>query len=197
MIVKPFSQAIDPEKAFNLQNNQYMERLLMRGTIPAGQTGIGQVSVSNLGHFFCMFVTGTFSTLKLNGAVIVDTGISYLSGQLIDGAGQRKLMNERVPLDLWLSPGRRKDGNSTGFLTDPGSNSLFYPIELEYLFTANSNIVLDVVNTSDTPNSFEICFHGIRLISQMTYQGRDTNVSPAARANPQGRFQRRPFNKRG
>ncbi len=176
MQVKPFSQIIDPEKAFSIQNNQYMERLLMRGTIPANQSGLGQVSVSNLGHFFCMFVTGTFSTLRIVGGNITDTGISYLSGQLIDGAGQRKLFNERIPLDLWLSPGRRKDQNSINFVADPNSNSLFYPIELEYLFTANSNIVLDVVNTSDTPNSFEICFHGIRVISGMTTSGRNSII---------------------
>lgn len=176
MQIKPFSQIVDPEKAFSIQNTQYMERLLMRGTVPANQTALGQVSVSNLGHFFCMFVTGTFTTLRIVGGVINDTGISYLSGQLIDGAGQRKLFNERIPLDLWLSPGRRKDQASVNFLTDPNSNSLFYPIELEYLFTANSNIQLEVVNTSDTPNSFEICFHGIRLISGMTSSARNSLI---------------------
>ncbi len=176
MYIKPFSENIDAEKAFSIQNAQYMERLLMRGTVPAAQTGIGQVAVSNLGHFLCMFVTGTFSTLFFSAPNIVDTGISYLSGQLIDGAGQRKLMNERIPLDLWLSPGRRKDPTSVNVLTDPNSNSLFYPISLEYLFTANSNIVMDIVNTSNTPNSYEICFHGIRIISGMTSSSRDSVI---------------------
>lgn len=177
MLVKPFSQLINPDTAFSLQNSQYMERLIMQKTVAAGQTDLGQVSVSNLGHFFCMFITGTFSTLKLVGGVIRDTGINYLSGQLIDGAGQRKLFNDRTPLDLFLSPGRRKDGNSTTVLTDTPGNSLFYPIEFEYMFTANSIISLDVVNSSDTPNSFEICFHGIRIVSGMTQSARQTPVN--------------------
>jgi len=188
MVVKPFSQKINPEEAFNLQNSQYMERLYMQVTVPAGQTNIGQVAVSNLGHFFCMFVTGTFSTIGSPAAgPIVDTGISYLSGQLIDGAGQRKLFNDRIPLDLWLSPGRRKDAASTTVLADPVSNSLFYPIPLEYLFTANSTIILDVVNTSDEPNSLEVCFHGIRVISQMAQAGRNTNNQMRRMGNNQNR----------
>lgn len=183
MIIKPFSQRINPVEAFDIQNTQYMERLLMRGTVPAGSTFPGSVAVSNLGHFFCLFVTGTFSTLALSAGVAVDTGISYLSGQLIDGAGQKKLFNDRIPLDLWLSPGRRKDALSTTVLTDPVSNSLFFPIELQYLFTANSNILLDLVNTSDYANSFEICFHGIRLISSMAQAGRDSNFLPQQQQN--------------
>lgn len=174
MLVKPFSQLINPDTAFSMQNSQYMERLIMQKTVAAGQTDIGQVNVSNLGHFFCMFITGTFSTLHLAAGVIRDTGVNYLSGQLIDGAGQRKLFNDRIPFDLFLSPGRRKDGASTTVLADPAGNSLFYPIEFEYLFTANSMITMDVVNASDTPNSFEICFHGIRLISNMTHSARQS-----------------------
>jgi hypothetical protein len=187
MVVKPFSQKIIPEEAFNLQNSQYMERLFMQVTVPAGQTNIGQVAVSNLGHFFCMFVTGTFSTIGMPAAAIVDTGISYLSGQLIDGAGQRKLFNDRIPLDLWLSPGRRKDATSTTVLADPVSNSLFFPITLEYLFTANSTIILDVVNTSNQPNSLEVCFHGIRLISEMAQAGRNTNNGMRRMSNNRNR----------
>lgn len=184
MVVKPFSQRIDPNEAFSMQNSQYMERLFMQVTIPAGQTNIGQVAVSNLGHFFCKFITGTFTTLARSAGAIVDTGVSYLSGQLIDGAGQRKLFNDRIPLDLILTPGRRKSATSTTVLTDPVSNSLFYPIELEYLFTANSTIILDVVNNSDEANSLEICFHGIRIISSMAQSGRDAFAAPQRR--PQG-----------
>lgn len=187
MLIKPFAQLIEPEKAFEMQKFQYMERLLMQVTVPAGSTALGQVSVSNLGHFMCSFVTGTFTTVASPGAGIVDTGVSYLSGQLIDGAGQRKLFNDRIPLDLWLSPGRRKSTTSTTVLTDPISNSLFYPIELNYLFTANSMIQLDVSNSSDEANTLEICFHGIRIISQMTNQARSS--MPAV--NQRGPFPRR------
>lgn len=166
MVVKPFSQRIVPDKVFEIQNNQYSERVLLQDTVPANTTQLGRVNISNLGHFFCMFITGHFTTLDAGPA---DNGISYLSGQLIDGAGQRKLFNERIPLDLWLSPGRRK---SALVLGAAAGNNLFYPIEFEYLFTANSDILLDVENSSTHANSYEIVFHGIRIMSDMTVRNR-------------------------
>ena len=190
MLVKPFSQAIDPEKVFGIQNHQYSERLLMSGSVPANQTSLGKVAVSNLGHFFCMFVTGTFTSLASPAGAIVDTGVSYLSGQLIDGAGQRKLFNDRIPLDLWLSPGRRRDVNSTTVLADPLGNNLFYPIELEYMFTANSDILLELVNTSDEINYYEICFHGVRVISDMVQKNRTTPGGGMRRVREPGRIRR-------
>ncbi len=171
MVVKPFSQIINPEKVFALQNNQYQEKLLMEDTVLAGQSKLGKVNVSNLGHFFCMFITGSFTSVASPAGAIVDTGLNYLSGQLIDGAGQRKLFNSRVPLDLMLSPGRTKSPTSTTVLTDPVGNNLFYPQELEYMFTANSDILLDVYNDSDESNSYKICFHGIRIISDVVRRG--------------------------
>lgn len=188
MVVKPFSQKIDPEKLFEIQNSQYTDRLVLADTVPAGSTKLGKVNVSNLGHFFCMFVTGMFTTSTLFQAAHRDTGGEYLSGQLIDGAGQRKLFNDRIPFGLWLSPGRRKDmsvANAANILTDPIANNLFYPIELEYLFTANSDILLDVANTGLVENSYEIEFHGIRIISDMVVRNRinsgatGTNLSRA------------------
>lgn len=160
MLVKPFSQRIDPDKVFDIQNHQYTEKLLLADTVPANSTKLGKVSIANLGHFFCQFVTGSFTTIGTGAGV--DSGISYLSGQLIDGSGQRKLFNDRIPLDLFLSPGRRKSN-----LAGAAASGLFFPIEFEYLFTKNSDILFDVVNTSDQDNEYEIVFHGIRIVSDM------------------------------
>ena len=166
MVVKPFSQIIDPQKVFDMQRRQYRETILLADTVPALQSKVGQVSISNLGHFFSMNMTGSFETTVLSGGVIVDSGVNYLSGQLIDSAGNKKLFSDRIPLNILLSPGRRKSANSTTVLTtDPVGNSLFYPMELEYLWAANSTILLDVYNASTTPVSYEIAFHGIRIVS--------------------------------
>lgn len=190
MVVKPFSQRIDPNQVFDLQNHQYAEKLIMADTVPAKSPKLGKVNVSNLGHFFCQYITGSFSTLT---AAAVDSGVSYLSGQLVDGAGQRKLFNERIPLDLVLSPGRRKDSGSAAPVTDPDSNSLFFPIEFEYLFTANSDITLDVFNSSDVANSYEVVFHGIRIISDMVISAKVNDSGMARQQIPQGNFPRRRF----
>lgn len=176
MVVKPFSKIMNPEEIFDIQNRQYSERILLSGTVPAGQTIPVKTTISNLGHFFCMYMTGSFSTIgNPTAAAVVDTGLSYLSGQLFDGAGMRKLFSDLIPLDLLLSPGRRKDASSPNVLTDAVSNNLFYPIELEYLFTANSDILLQVYNSSEEDNQLEICFHGIRIISDMVVRNKVGN----------------------
>jgi|WetSurMetagenome_2_1015567.scaffolds.fasta_scaffold20458_9 hypothetical protein len=166
MIVRPFSQVFDPKKVFEIQNAQYRDTILLADVVPAASSKVGRVSISNLGHFFSMYITGSFETLKLNAVpAIVDDGVSYLSGQLIDGAGQRKLFSDRIPFDLFLSPGRRKSVLSTTLATDPVGGVLYQPMELEYLWAANSDILLDVQNTSSTPLHYEILFHGVRLLS--------------------------------
>lgn len=166
MVIKPFSQIIDPQKVFDIQKKQYRETILLTDTVPAGQSKVGQVSISNLGHFFSMFVTGSFETIASPAGAIVDTGVNYLSGQLIDAAGNKKLFNDRIPLNILLSPGRRKSATSTSVLTtDPPGNALFYPLELEYLWSANSTILMDVLNQSDETVTYEIAFHGIRIVT--------------------------------
>jgi hypothetical protein len=160
----PFSQVVNPEKHFEVQNAQYRDIILLTGTVAALSGGTDfSVNVSSLGHFLCQFITGTFETIAIPAAAIVDTGVTYLSGQLKDGA--RNLMSDRVPLDLLLSPGRRKSATSTTVVADPVGNSLFYPLEFEYLYLVNNNITMNVANTSNQACNFEIAFHGLRIVA--------------------------------
>lgn len=172
----PLVDRINAAEVFEKQKHHYFERLLLADEVTANTTKLGKVSVSNLGHFMCLFITGQYTSLASPAAAIVDTAVEYLSGQLIDGAGQRKLFNDRIPFGLWLSPGRRRDASSTTVLTDPVPNSLFYPIEFQYLFNANSEILLDVENESDETNYYEICFHGIRIVSDMVLDSREESA---------------------
>lgn len=159
-----FTQAIDPVRMFELQNAQYREIIYMEDVVPAGSGGQEtNLNISSIGHFYCLFLTGSFETIASPAAVIADTGVNYLFGQLRDGT--RPLFNDRIPLNLFLSPGRRKSALSAGVLTDPVGNQLFTPIPFEYMFTVNSNITMNVANTSDEAVHFEIAFHGIRIVS--------------------------------
>jgi len=190
MSVRVFSQRLNLDALFRLQNVQYAEKLLMADTVPAGQSKIGKTAISNLGHFLCLQVTGKFQTVSAGGtgvppANIIDDGINHLRGQLIDGAGNRKLFNDYIPLDLWLSPGRERDARATNaiapdgaIVTSPAPLPLFYPLEFEYLFSANSDILLDVKNDSDKDISYEIAWHGIRVLSSLAVQG----IPPMRRA---------------
>lgn len=168
-MIGALTKRINAPKTFDLQNLQYSECLLMTDSVPAGTTSLGSVNVSNLGHFYCMFITGSFETLA---AGPTDDGIDHLRGQFKDGTGQKELFNDFVPLSLFCTPGRRKSPQD---LTGANSNNLFYPPKFEYLFTANSDILLDVKNDSDIAIDYDLLFWGIRIKSTIAVAG----ITPA------------------
>ncbi len=160
-----FAKEIHPDRILKLQNFQYQEKLLLTDTVPASSQKMGTLNVSSLGHFYCLFVTGHYSTLALTASAppILDDGIDHLRGKLIDGSNQRSLFNDYIPFDLIFTPGRKKDIHSAAYLTDAVSNNLFYPQPFQYMFTVNSEIMFDVKNDSDTDNYYDVIFHGIRF----------------------------------
>jgi hypothetical protein len=167
MIMKVTLQKLHANQMFSVQNDQRSEILYMADTVPANSSKLGKVAISNLGHAYCNFITGSFSTVAIVGGVPTDTGIDYLRGVLRDGNGNRQLFNDYIPFSLWLSPGRRKSLAASG----DASNTLFYPIPFEYLFTANSDILLDVKNDSDVDQSYSIAFHIVRILAVSSVQG--------------------------
>lgn len=186
MSIRVFAKKLDTAAMEKLQEFQYSEKLLLADTVPAGSGRLGRTAVSNLGDFLCLFVTGHFETLRGDGAGppanTIDDAVNHLRGQLIDGAGQKKLFNDFIPFDLWLSPGRERSNDATNVVTPqiapapladtaPAPFPLFYPLEFEYLFTANSDILLDVRNDSDVEIDYEICFHGIRRLASAAVRG--------------------------
>lgn len=159
-----FANQIDPARILSLQNLQYSEKLLLSDTVPAQSQQMGQINVSSLGDFFCLYITGHFTTLKdVIEVAVTDSGVCYLRGKLIDASNQRNLFNDYIPLDLFLTPGRVISGLATAPSPMPDSNNLFYPQPFQYMFTVNSQIMFDVKNDSNYANSYEIVFHGVRF----------------------------------
>jgi len=170
--MKLINREFDANKILLAQSNQYQERLYLEDTVPAGQGKTAKVSIGSLGHFLCLWMTVSYSTLKIKaGFAVEDSGVNYLSTKLSDGNGNRLLFNDFIPLDLISTPGRTKTELSFVQLPfsmaalDAGgaSNNLFIPLEFEYLFQANSEIITETRNISDFQNRYRICFHGIRL----------------------------------
>lgn len=182
---------LDANTLLGLQVTQYSEKLLVAGSVPANSSIIAKTIVSNLGHFLCAFLTGKYTTLRsitdpVLGVKTIDDGIQHLRAQLIDGASQKKLFSDYIPLDLFLSPGRAKANADNAYLdvldgtvspprevalaAAPGQ-TLFYPQEYEYLFSANSEILLDVKNDSNFANDFEIVFSGVRVLAASSVAG--------------------------
>jgi hypothetical protein len=176
-ILRVLSKKINTRESFLIQNSQYSEKLLLSDTVPASSSRIGKVAISTLGNFLCQFITGHFQSLALtNTDHVVDDGISHLRGQLIDGTGNRKLFSDHIPLDLLFSPGRTKSVAAENRLTAYStyadlaapSNALFFPMEFEYLFAVNTYILFDVKNDSDVALSYDMVFHGIRIMDRST-----------------------------
>jgi|WetSurMetagenome_2_1015567.scaffolds.fasta_scaffold06083_13 hypothetical protein len=169
------------------QLTQYADKILIEDTVPANSEKLGKASISSLGHFLSLFITGHFScstevTDLISNKSIIDDGVCHLRGQLVDGTGNRKLFSDYIPLDMFLSPGRVKsitnvnnyktvlDGsNSTVIATVADkSDNLFLPMEFKYIFAINTDILFYVKNDSNTPVSYAITFHGFRLMDKKT-----------------------------
>ena len=169
------------------QLTQYADKILIEDTVPANTEKLGKASISSLGHFLSLFITGHFTCSKsitdsISNVSIIDDGISHLRGQLVDGTGNRKLFSDYIPLDMFLSPGRIKsstnvnnyttvlDGSTTAVIATVAdkSDSLFLPMEFKYIFAINTEILFYVKNDSNTPVSYAITFHGFRLMDKKT-----------------------------
>lgn len=186
-MIKALNKKLSATQIFEIQKKQYTDTILLEDSIPAGESKIGRAAVSNLGHFLVKFVTGSFDTLyqytdSEESQYVVDNGVNYLSGQLFDQAGNRRLFSDFVPLDLFLTPGRTKNTTAANVqfnVPAPGIGDdlilkadpvypIFNPLEFQYLFGANSEIQLEVKNDSNVELSYKIVFHGIRIISNAT-----------------------------
>lgn len=179
MSIKVLAQKLDADNLFGVQRVQYSEKIVLEDTVAASSSKMGKVSISNIGHFLCQFITGKFTSYYSGGTGTgIDTGISYLKGLLFDGAGQRKLFNDYIPFDLIFSPGRVRNASASNtfqpdgaIVTSSGSNGLYIPLEFEYLFQSNSDILFDVKNSSDRAIDYSLCFHGVRIKSASSVTG--------------------------
>lgn len=161
-MINLFQKVIDPTHILKMQNLQYSEKILLEGSVNPSSEQLTSVAISSLGHFYCLYITGHFTTV-IDSDGPFDDGVSHLRAQLVDASNNRQLFNDYVPLDLFCTPGRVKDPKSGNVLTAPPADGLFYPQVFQYMFTVNSYINLKVKNDSDQINSFALLFHGVRL----------------------------------
>lgn len=182
-MIQVLNAKLSAQSRFQVQNAQYSEKIVLTDSVTAGATKLCRTNVSNLGHFLCTRITGSFETLASvtysATPKIVDDGVDHLRAVLQDGAGQRIMFSDYVPLSLFLSPGRRRSSLAVNNLLDvanyanaaAASPQLNFPDEFEYLFSANSDILFSVKNDSNTTISFDILFHGIRILSNKSVSG--------------------------
>lgn len=183
--LKVLTRRIKTDELFTLQRQQKYEIIPMSGVIPASSNSIVKTTVSNQGHFYCLFMTGSFTTLVSGPS---DDGVNHLRGKLF--SNNDPLFNGYTPFDLFLSPGRRRSTSDISATAAQG-NSLFLQFPIEFLFPANTDIIMDTINDGTYQNSFDIAFVGIRCSAYETVQG----VKPPARPAlpPRVQYARRGF----
>lgn len=164
--LKVLTRRVDTNRVFDLQRQQKYEIIPLTGVVPASAQTAVRVTISNQGHFYCQGLTGSFTTLYGPGGIGTDDGVNHLRGQLY--SDNDPIFNDFVPFDLFCSPGRRK---SPVDLTGTPGNALFVPFTLEYLFPANSVILMNTINDGTFENRFDLAFVGIRCSAYETVAG--------------------------
>jgi len=128
-----------------VQKKQYTEILVLTDIVPANTIKLAKRSITNTGPFLLKSLTGKFQTT--NG------GECHLLGQMSDSTGNKTLFSDFCPFDLFLSPGTE-------------GNRYLNPLEFEYAFSANSDILFEVKNTSEVDLKYTIAFKGIRFLGK-------------------------------
>jgi hypothetical protein len=133
---------------------------ILRGTVPANSSNTVLVKdLDGSTMLKCRQIRGTFTTLQDDGAgASVDYGVTGLEFRIVEGGNDYQFMDNYVPADMMLSPGRRRDARATNNDTAPGINPIFEPLPFHHDF--KNRIEVPVVNKSDRDQFFEIGFIG-------------------------------------
>jgi hypothetical protein len=173
-------QEFDLVKINKLRHVQKLMCIPLTDTVPPSSvqpSKLGSASVGNAGDFMSLFITGSFETLssQISGGTpyIIDDGVDYLKGQFKDTIGSKVLSTEHIPFSILFTPGRRRSPLATNNFQAPfvgcsiasAPNQLFYPMDWNHLYQSTTIIQIDVINSSNTPISYDICFWGV-LINQ-------------------------------
>ena len=113
--------------------------------------------------FHCQEVRGQFSTLELTDpldpvSAIIDNGVSSLSFKIVEAGSDYQFMDEPVPVEMLLVPGRVKDSRATNNATAPASNPIYSPRRLVHDFTKKISVFAN--NTGSVDQLLTITFIG-------------------------------------
>ena len=169
---------VNAQEALDLQVFQWEEKIPLSVVVPANSDTLAKVDIGALGMFRLTHITGRYTTLAKSSVAgqCVDTGVQYLRAKITDGATQRSIFSDYIPLELFISCGRRKAGSGTittagipavvtnpNVATDAPAPQLFFPIPLNYDFATKSSILVAFKNSSDCDQNVDFMFHGLRV----------------------------------
>src|SRR5690606_4455428 len=145
----------DVSRKLGIRTLEWLFAIPLQLQIPASGGADISIDIKRDAHFECYFLTGSFTTLT-GGA---DDGVNHVSIRISDGSNDLKLMENFIPANLFLSPGRALssgiDGNPT--------NQLIYPFPFYPIFPANGSIIVEGANNGTTQNVLNLLFWGKKL----------------------------------
>lgn len=143
-------------RKLGLRTLEWLFAIPFRMTVPANGNDDDQVDIKPDAHFECFYITGDFQTRNAAGA---DDGVNHISIRITDGSNDLKLMENFIPANLFLSPGRTL---ASGVAGNP-TNQLFYPFPFHHIFPANGSIIIEATNNGATDNVLNLLFWGKKL----------------------------------
>jgi len=145
----------DVSRKLGIRTLEWLFAIPLQLQIPASGGADISIDIKRDAHFECYFLTGSFTTLT-GGA---DDGVNHVSIRISDGSNDLKLMENFIPANLFLSPGRTL---SSGIAGNP-TNQLFYPFPFYHIFPANGSIIVEGANNGTTQNVLNLLFWGKKL----------------------------------
>lgn len=146
----------DVSRKLGIRTLEWLFCIPVQLTIPALGGADISIDVKRDAHFECYFITGDFQTRNVAGA---DDGVNHVSLRISDGSNDLKLMENFIPANLFLSPGRTL---TTGVAGNP-TNQLFYPFPFYHIFPANGSIIVEGANNGAFANVTNLLFWGKKL----------------------------------
>jgi len=146
----------DVTNKLGLRQLEWLFVIPLQLTIPATGGADISIDIKRDAHFECFFITGDFTTRNVAGA---DDGVNHVAIRISDGSNDLKLMENFVPANLFLSPGRTLFPGVAGNPT----NQLFYPFPFYHIFPANGSIIVESTNNAATSNILNLLFWGKKL----------------------------------
>jgi hypothetical protein len=155
--IDPFT--VDIVELARASTSVYPKHYGINGVVPAegNAAPLPKAKISNNIIFWCWGFTGKYTSIS-DG---VDIGTCPISIKIRDSGKDVNLVNQYIPLDLMVSPGRVR---TAGIAGDP-SHQLFSPGFLNHIFLPDSDIEVEMAsNALVDDNDVKLNFFGFNYV---------------------------------
>lgn len=134
-------------------------------TVPAGASdvAVSKIIPADVAYFRCKSVKGTFTTLVDNAGVVNDSGVNTIGMKIVDTGRDRQYMDNYVPCDILLQPGRVKTAAAANVLTADPVNPVF--LALPFDVDLSKSFEVRFRNSGNYAQTVTVTFEGTEFYS--------------------------------